>query len=245
MKIRTAIVDDEPLAREGLADLLRDHPEFEVVGSFDGGAAAVRELPALQPAVLFLDVQMPEIDGFAVLRELSAEPLPLTVFVTAHDEYALRAFTDEALDYLLKPVAADRFAACVQRVRQRLAEHAAYANLRRAASSAKPYLQRIRAEAGGRSAVVPADSIDVIETRGNYVLLRTEVAEHLARYTLNELEAQLDPAEFVRTHRSVIVRLDRISELRVDPRGGGEVRMWDDTTYPVARRALSRLRKQM
>ncbi len=245
MTIRTAIVDDEELAREGLNDLLQAHIDIEVVGSFDSGASAIRELPSLQPALLFLDIQMPEIDGFAVLRELSREPLPLAVFVTAHEEHAVRAFQDKALDYLCKPVCEERFAQCLDHVRARIAEREAYAAIRKVSHDSQTYLQRIRAQAGGRLAVIPIETIDAIITRDNYVMIRSQGTENLARYSLNELEAQLDPGLFFRPHRSVIVRLSQIRELKSNAQGGGEILLRDGSQHPVARRSLTALRQKM
>ncbi len=225
-RVRVLVVDDEPLARRRIRRLLERDPEIETVGDCGDGAAAVAAIAEHAPDLVFLDVQMPEIDGFGVLERLSAgsagsaRKLPLVVFVTAYDQYALRAFEVSAVDYLLKPFDRRRFEKALQRAKARLAAEAgdglgqhtlALLEELRARSS---HLDRLVVKAGGRAFFLKTDEIDWIEAEGKYVRLHVGRESHLLREPIGTLEAQLDPRRFLRIHRSTIVNVDRIRELQ-------------------------------
>jgi len=203
--IRTVLVDDEPLALESLRELLGSEPDIAVVGEYRSGAAFLREAPALAPDLVFLDVEMPQLSGFDVLEQLHAEGgQPHVVFVTAYDRYAVRAFEEDAFDYVLKPFRADRLSKTLQRVRQELAEAEPPVHLTRVAIK----------DNKGRIHLVRIADVDWVETAGNYVRLHVGAASHLFRTTMAAIEPRLDPSRFVRIHRSTIVNIDRIEQLQ-------------------------------
>lgn len=219
-KIRTIVVDDEPVARERIVSLLAQEPDIEVVGECADGQQAISAIQAQQPDLVFLDVQMPACDGFGVIERVGAERMPPVVFVTAYDEYALRAFEVHAVDYLLKPFGRDRFQQTLQHVRE-------YLDRRRAGDLGKRLLalvhdlkpapqklDRLVIKSGGRVFFLRIDDIDWIEAAGNYVRLHLADDAHLFRETMNNMEARLDANRFVRIHRSRIVNTDRIKELQ-------------------------------
>lgn len=220
MKIRTLIVDDEPLARERIRTLLADELDTEMIGEYANGYEAVIAIERDKPDLLFLDVQMPELDGFGVLQRLGAEKLPAVIFVTAYDQYALRAFEVHALDYLLKPFDRERFQKALQRARLQIQQAkdgdlnqrllALLENLQ----PERKWLERLVVKSGGRVFFLKIEEIDWIEAAGNYVRLHTGRESHLLRETIKNLESQLDPKKFLRLNRSTIVRIDRIKELQ-------------------------------
>lgn len=221
MRIRTLIVDDEPLAREKIHTLLQDHPQIKVVGEARDGVEAVAAIRRDSPDIVFLDVQMPELDGFGVLAEVGTRSVRAVVFVTAYDEYALKAFDVHAIDYLLKPFDRERFDTALERaieqVRGRRSESderilALLAELQ--AAGRRDYLERLVVKSGGRIYFVPVDDIDWIEAAGNYVELHVGRTSHLIRGTMKTLEEELDPTTFARVHRSAIVNIRRIKELQ-------------------------------
>ena len=218
--IRVLVVDDEPLGREMLTEMLQEDPEAVIVGQSVNGREAAEAIKSLLPDLVFLDVQMPELGGFDVLELLSGEVLPQIIFVTAYDQYAVRAFEVHALDYLLKPFDRERFDACWQRAKaQILRERSATRDRRILAlleelKAGAGYLERLVIKAGGRIYFLRTDEIDWIEAQGNYVSVHSGKKSHLLRETISSLDAQLDPKEFVRIHRSSIVRVDRIQELQ-------------------------------
>ena len=220
MKIRTLIVDDEPLARERLTELLRTEPELELIGECSDGATAVAQIRQLAPDLVFLDVQMPELDGFGVLGQLEEGRRPAVVFVTAYDQYALKAFEVHAGDYLLKPFDQERCQTALQRALQRLRGKDS-ADLTRRLSAlladlkpeARP-ADRIAVKGEGRVVLVKLDDLDWVEAADNYVVLHTGQESHLLRETLTNLEARLPAAKFLRISRSAIVNLERIKELQ-------------------------------
>ncbi len=246
-RIRTLIVDDEPLARERLVDLLVGDTEIEIVGESGNGLAAVAAIDEHKPDLIFLDVQMPELDGFAVLEAI--EERPVIVFVTAYDQYALRAFEVHALDYLLKPFDRERFDKALQRAKHQIArERAGAVNQELVALLAdlkarpKP-LERLVIKAGGRVFFLRADEIDWIEAAANYVKLHVGKESHLLRETINGLAAKLDPEKFLRIHRSIIINLERIKELQPWFHGDYVVIMQDGTQLISSRNYREQLRK--
>ena len=220
MKIRTLIVDDEPLARERLRKLLQDEPEIEFVGECADGVDAVNTIQKLSPDLVFLDVQMPELDGFGVVAKIDAARMPAIVFVTAHDKFALKAFEVHALDYLLKPFDRERFQIALRRAvdhihrgqPKELGERldSLMAELK---GKSKP-AERLTVKTGGRIFFLKTETIDWIEASDNYVNLHAGNESHLLRETMAALEARLSPDTFLRISRSTIVNVERIQELQ-------------------------------
>src|SRR5215475_6077749 len=248
-EIGALIVDDEPLARERITDLLIGDPEDEIIGECGDGLAAVEAIEAHKPDLLFLDVQMPELDGFGVLETI--EQMPVIIFVTAYDQYALRAFEVHALDYLLKPFDRERFDKALQRARHQIArERAGAVNQELVAllsdlkARPKP-LERLVIKAGGRVFFLRVDEIDWIEAAANYVKLHVGKESHLLRETINGLAAKLDPDKFLRIHRSIIVNLERVKELQPWFHGDYVVIMQDGAQLTSSRNYREQLRKLM
>ena len=219
--IRTVIVDDEPLARENLRLRLADHPDVTVVAECAGGEEAVAAIDKLDPDLVFLDVSMPDFDGFEVLERLAGYDPPVVVFVTAHDHYALDAFRVHALDYLLKPFADDRFSDTMMRARQHVTERRGHQSPARweVSSLASGPTDRLVVKAQGRVLLVPVADIRWIEGCGDYARIHTAERPLLLRRTLQDLNDLLDPSRFARVNRSAIVNLDHIVELRPCSRG--------------------------
>jgi two-component system LytT family response regulator len=220
MPLTTLIVDDEPLAREGLRMLLAEDPEVENIYEARNGREAVSVIHGRRPDLVFLDVQMPDMDGFGVLREVGAERMPAVVLVTAHDQYAIRAFEINAIDYLLKPVTADRFSHALQRAKTRLtatppqeAERQILSLLETIAAPRR-YIKRLSVQAAGRTLLLAVEDLDWIQAAENYVQLHTGRASHLIHVTMTALEKSLDPEMFLRIHRSLIVNVRRIKEIQ-------------------------------
>ncbi len=218
-KIRTLIVDDEPIARARVLALLGDEADVEVVGECSNGAEAVAAIEHMAPDLVFLDIQMAEMDGFELARALGPARMPAVVFVTAYDEYALRAFEIHALDYLLKPFSVERFKSALTHAREHLARRQATALGRQVMAmlpemGRPPGRDRLVIKSSGRIYFVPTADIDWCEAEGNYVRLHVGPQAHLVRDTMGHLEAQLDTRQFARIHRSTIVNVDRIMELQ-------------------------------
>lgn len=218
--IRALIVEDEPLARERLKMYLADEPDVEIVGECPDGREAVSAIRSLDPDLVFLDIQLPELDGFGVVEEVGAERMPVVVFVTAYDRHAMRAFDVYALDYLLKPYKRERLRRAVERARaQILRGKGAELNeqLLSLLESVRPgprYVERLMIKSPGRVYFIRADEINWIEAEGNYVRIHAGKETHFLRDTLGGMEARLDPRKFVRVHRSVIVNVESIKELQ-------------------------------
>jgi two-component system LytT family response regulator len=214
------IADDEPLARERIRTLLASEPDIEIVAEAANGSEAVQLVRQHHPDLLFLDVQMPGLDGFGALEQLAGDYLPSVVFVTAYDEYALRAFEVNALDYLLKPFNRARFQKTLQRVREHVLGRAngdlnrKLLNLLESLRGNRPHLDRIVIRNAGRVTFLPTSEIDWIDAAGNYVKIYAGKDQHILRETLKNLEARLDPSVFVRVHRSTILNVERIRELQ-------------------------------
>jgi two-component system LytT family response regulator len=237
--LRVLIVDDEPVARRRIRRLLQQEPDVEIAGECGDGQAAADAVLTLRPDLVFLDVQMPERDGFGVLEAVGPGEMPAVVFVTAYDRYALRAFDVHALDYLLKPFTRERFHEALARARRR--GRAAGDLERRFVAlldelrSGRRYLTRFAVRSGGRVQIVEASRVDWIGAADNYVTIHAEGREHLLRETMARLEQQLDPDRFVRIHRSAIVQIDRIKELRPSFHGDFAVLLHDGTRLTLSR----------
>jgi two-component system, LytTR family, response regulator len=220
MKIQALIVDDEPLARERVRSMLRDEADVEIVGECGDGPAAVAAVKKLSPDILFLDVQMPGMDGFDVLRQLDKKQIPIVIFVTAYDQHALKAFEVHALDYLLKPFKPARFKQTLQRARDTLAQKQSgtlpegLLELLAQAKSAPGYLSRIAVKTGERTVFIKTAQVDYFEAAGNYVVLHAGKENHVVRETLTALEEKLEAKKFVRINRSTIVNVEQIKELQ-------------------------------
>ena len=237
MTMRALIVDDEPLARRRLRTLLRAETDIHVAGEAADGEAAVRAIEALRPDLVFLDVQMPGIDGFGVIDALGPGACPAVIFVTAHDTYALRAFDAHAVDYLLKPFDRSRLHRAIDRART-LATDAGLqqrvADLVTRAVSRQP-LHRLVIRSAGRIHFVRADEIDWIDAAGHYVSVHAGRDTHLLRDTINRLASRLDPARFARIHRGTLVNLDRVKELQPVSHGEFDVVLKDGVRLKASR----------
>jgi len=255
--LRVLVVDDEALARQRLEDLLKAQENVEIVGMADNGEAAVTAIRTLKPDLVFLDVQMPGKTGLDVIRTIGAEHMPATVFVTAYDQYALKAFDVAAIDYLVKPFDDERFEQAFARARRlveleevdRLSEQlrAVLQGSRSAAApAAKPeYLERIAVETRGQVRVVPVSEIEYITASGPYAELHAGGRAHVIRERMQTLEERLDPAKFFRIHRSAIVRLDQIETLLRDPGGDYGVKLRSGVQLSVSRNRVEQLERWM
>lgn len=249
--IRAVVVDDEPLARRGVQARLSRAQDFEVVATCGTGREAVAAIRTHSPDLVFLDVQMPGIDGFGVIREIGPERMPLVVFVTAYDAHAVRAFEINALDYLLKPIDDERFERALERVRANLTERHHGALGRRlaaivgeSASTSPPEGRRetrLAVRDRGRTTLVDVDDLDWLGADGDYVRLYVGGRGLLLRETLAGMQARLDPNRFVRIHRSTIVNVTRVRELRALPNGEQVVLLRDGTQLRLSRTYRSRV----
>ena len=239
--IRVMIVDDEAPARAIVAEFLAEYPQFTVVAECANGYEAVKAYAEKKPELLFLDIQMPKLDGFEVLDLL--DPKPKVVFVTAYDEYAIRAFEVRAIDYLLKPFSAARFAEVVAHAEEmvRRSERQPLAGL--SAAVAKKPLQRIAVRIGGLIEILPVQRIDYFEAQDDYIQIATRGEKHLKQQTLSELEQLLDPSRFVRIHRSYILNLDSLAKIEPYAKDSRVAVLKDGSRIPVSRAGYERLKE--
>lgn len=240
-KVTVLIVDDEDLARLVLRQLIQSHPEIEVVAECANGFEAVKAVAEHKPDLIFLDVQMPKLSGFDVLELIGTETA--VIFVTAYDQYAMRAFEVHAVDYLLKPIGRERFDAAFERAKSRLGEKLPPApELAAAARPPKQFLDRIVVRDGTRVTLIPVGKLDYAEAQDDYVALATEGKKHLKQQTIASLEACLDPDRFVRVHRSYIVNFERV--VRIEPYGKDSrlAILADNTRLPVSKSGYARLK---
>ncbi len=249
-KISALIVDDEPLGRDRLRQLLREEPEIELVGECADGREAVARIQETQPDLVFLDVQMPELEGFGGLAELAGDPLRLIVFVTAHDKFALRAFEVHAVDYLLKPFDRERFKKALGRALEQVKQRdgqalikkqaALLAELKPAATTAP---ERLAVKSGGHVLWVNLEEVDWIGSADNYAELHVGAKSHLLRETMGALEARLDPKKFIRISRSVMVNAKRIAEIKRLFYGNYEITLQNGTKLTLSRRYRNKLKQ--
>jgi two-component system LytT family response regulator len=250
---RALIVDDEPLARDTLRGLLGRDGSVVVAGECGSGQAAVAAIRRERPDIVFLDVQMPDLDGFTVLERVASEHVPVVVFVTAYDRYAVRAFDVHAVDYLLKPFDDERFFRALRRAKRSLEGEGlpgrgrALLQLLEERSGGPPArgrgLRRLVVRSGSGLVFLRPEDVDWIEAADYYVQLHVGPRVHLLREPLHSLEDRLDPAEFVRVHRSAIVNLDRVLEVRTEPGGRSVVVLADGTRLKLSRRRRPRLER--
>ena len=241
--LRVLIVDDEPLARQRIEDLLGHDQGIEIVGTADNGDGAIEKIRALHPDLVFLDVQMPGMTGLDVVRSVGIDAMPPTIFVTAYDQHALKAFELAALDYLVKPFDDDRFEQALARGRAHVALREA-GSLRdrlramldgEAAATESRYIQRIPVESRGKVTYIPVDQIDYIAASGPYAEIVVGTRRHLVRETMQSLEDSLDPSRFMRVHRSAIVPFDRVDMLLRGAGGDYELQLKNGARVRVSR----------
>ena len=239
--IRAIIVDDEDLARQVIREMLTTHPEIEIVGECSNGFDAVKAVAELKPDLMFLDVQMPKLDGFEVL-ELIADDVAV-IFATAYDEHAIRAFEVHAVDYLLKPFRAERLNDAIERAKNRMGKKPASAPEQLSATARSGgYAERIVVKDGTRVHIFPALKLDYAEAQDDYVALASQGKKYLKQQTISSLEASLDPRSFVRVHRSYLVNLERVTRLEPYGKDSHVVILSDGTRLPVSRAGLARLK---
>jgi len=250
-KIRALIVDDEPLARRRIKSLLAHDQSVEVIGECSDGYKAVTSISELNPDLVFLDVQMPAMDGFEVIKTISAEQMPTVIFVTAYDQYALKAFEVNALDYLLKPFDRRRFQKTLERAKAMI-RGLKNGNVNNQLLSLLDDLRREQnipdrfiIKSGGRVVFLRVEEIDWMSTVGNYVRLQVGRESHLMRETMTGMESKLDPVSFMRIHRSTIVNLDRVKEVQPWAKGEYVVIMRDGTRLIMSRRYRERLNERL
>jgi two-component system LytT family response regulator len=253
MTYRAIVIDDEPLARRGIISRLRPYPQFEVIGECGNGEDALAAIAEHHPDLIFLDVQMPEMDGFEMLENLAPEERPAVIFLTAFDQYALRAFDVHAADYLLKPIDDVRFVEAIERVQHTLQMEKDTTLGERLESllsdlhAKRPtgHSQRFAIRNGRRIFFVTANEVEWIEAQGDYAALHVGNKTHLLREPLHLLERRLDTSVFIRIHRSTIVRLDRISEMQALANRDCLLRLKDGTTLRVSRSYSDRLQEAL
>ena len=251
--IRTLIVDDEPLARERLRTLLQPEPDIQIIGECADGRQAVMAMTEQAPDLVFLDIQMPGLDGMGVLQAMTDRPLPVVVFVTAYDQYALQAFDVHALDYLLKPFTARRFQKALERARAAVARDQSaegpveqrLINLLDDLGGERRYSKRIVVKSSGRIHFVKVDEIDWVEAEGNYVRIYAGEQVHLMRETMSGLIDKIGPQRFFRIHRSRIVNIKRVKELLIAGGGDYQVVLVDGTKLGLSRLYRDALQEQL
>jgi two-component system, LytTR family, response regulator len=250
-KIRVLVADDEPLARERLTTLLSSEPDVEVVAQARDGEDAVTAIHDHSPDLVFLDVQMPQMNGFDVIEAVGTDKMPLVIFVTAYDQHALKAFQVRALDYLLKPFDRERFTDALQRARKQIERDETGDLGRRLLALVKdlrrdqPRSDRLVVKSGGRLFFLRTDEIDWVEAAGNYVRLHVGTASHLLRETMNAIEGRLDPEKFFRIHRSRIVNMERIQELQPWLNGEYAVLLRTGTRLTLSRGYREKLQERL
>ena len=239
--LRVVVVDDEPLARAVVREYAQNDPGIEIVADCANGFEAVKAVAEHKPDLVLLDVQMPKLDGFEVLELLGRDQV--VIFVTAYDQYALRAFEVHAVDYLLKPYSADRFQEAMQRARERLRAKTALPldDLVRDAKPRTGPAERILIRDGASVHVLPADAIDYVEAQDDYVAFKSAGKQYLKDQTIAAVEAMLDPARFVRIHRSFILNIDRIAKVELYAKDSRMATLRDGTRLPVSRAGYARL----
>ena len=240
--IRAVIVDDEDLARQIIREMLKPYSDIEVVAECSNGFDAVRTISELKPDLVFLDIQMPKLDGFEVLELIGSDFA--VIFATAYDEHALRAFEVHAVDYLLKPFRADRFGAALERTRERIGKKLTVQPDEIAAAAREPghYAERIVVKDGTRVQIIPVAKLDYVESQDDYIELASGGKKYLKQQTISSLEASLDPKSFVRVHRSCIVNLERVSRLEPYGKDTHVAILSDGARLPVSRAGYARLK---
>lgn len=239
--IRTIIADDEPLARKGIRLYLQNQEDFEIIAECEDGLMAIEKVDELKPDLLFLDIQMPEIDGFDVLKNLQPETVPFIIFVTAYDQFALKAFQAHAVDYILKPIHDDQFFSAIERIRllvkaKKEPQHSNnLSGLLQEIQSKPRVIKRFLVRENNRLLIVPVDQINIFEAAGDYVTLKSTDKKYIIRETLTSLDQNLDPADFVRVNRSTILRLSLIREMEPLSKGDHLIKLKNGEEYTLSR----------
>jgi two-component system LytT family response regulator len=245
--LRVLVVDDEPLSRRALLQLIAEHPDLRPIGECRDGKEALRALATLEPDLVFLDVQMPELDGFGVVRAWGVERMPPVIFVTAYDEFALKAFTVHAIDYLMKPVTSERFAVAADYARRRVGEARDLTFTRRLAAlvadGATPPVRRLAVRIGNRDILVPCDDIHCIRSDDVYVRVSVGDREYVMRESLASVAQRLDPGRFVRIHRTAIVNIAYVRELKTLTNGERVAVLASGAVLPIGRRRREEVEK--
>jgi two-component system LytT family response regulator len=248
-RIRTIIVDDEPIARRHVRSLLGEHPEIEIIGECGNGPDAIAAIRKERPELVLLDIQMPEIDGFGVVKEIGADRMPVVVFVSAFDEYALAAFEAHALDYIMKPVKRDRFHQTIRRAVDQIGQRGStdlrgsLGRLLERIESERRFPTRLAIKTEGRMLFLKAAEIDWIETDGDHVKFHVGPQTYLHRTTLTRLEERLSPKLFLRIHRSIVVNIERVRELQPWFQGDYVLILADGTRLTSGRSYRERVRE--
>lgn len=240
LQARVLIVDDEPLARHRIRELLKGDREIEKIGEARNGSEAIEAITAHAPDIVFLDVQMPDMDGFEVLKALAVKSMPLIIFVTAYDQHAIRAFDVHAIDYLMKPFDRKRFAKALDHAKAQMKrtnepDTERIMKLLGELNVGARYLDRFSVKNGGTVLFVRAEDVNSIEAEGNYVRLNLANSSYLLRDTINNIESQIDPRTFVRIHRRTIVNMNRVKELQTCGRGDSRVVLHSGASHTLSR----------
>jgi two-component system, LytTR family, response regulator len=241
LRARVLIVDDEPLARERIREMLKGDREIETIGEARNGCEAIEAITAQAPDIVFLDVQMPDLDGFEVLQAVGEKCLPLIIFVTAYDQHALRAFDVHAIDYLMKPFDRERFARALDHAKDQMKrptderDTSRMIRLLEELKAGAKYLERLAIKTGEKILFIRAEDVDSLEAEGNYVRVNVAISSYMLRETINSIESQLDPRTFVRIHRSTIVNMNRVKELQAWARGEYRVMLDNGASYSLSR----------
>jgi two-component system LytT family response regulator len=243
--IRTIIVEDEKLARDLIKDYLKDHPGFEIAGEYEDGFSGLKAINEMKPDLIFLDIQMPKLTGFEMLEVL--EHHPAIIFTTAYDQYALKAFEHNAVDYLLKPYSKDRFNEAVGKARERVTagDKESIERLVEHQEQQEDEIHRVVVKSRSRIHVIPVDDIIYLEAQDDYVMIYTHQAKHLKQRTMKFFEAHLPAEEFVRIHRSYIVRLSEISQMQLYEKESYIVILKNGVKLPVSKSGLPKLKKEL
>jgi two-component system LytT family response regulator len=242
---RAIIVDDEELARSIIREYLADHVEIEIVAECSNGFEAVKAVTELKPDLLFLDVQMPKLNGFEVLELVESDVV--VIFITAYEQYAVKAFEVHAVDYLLKPFSRERFDEALERAKEKL-ELREFPPQQEIISSARPKgetIERVLVRDGSRVFVIPAEKIDYIEAQDDYIAIKSEGKSHLKKQRLSDLQALLDPKRFVRVHRSYILNIDRLARLELYAKDSRMAILKDGTQLQVSRSGYDKLKEML
>lgn len=247
-KIKTIIIDDEPLAREKIRNSLEDEQDIEVICECNNGKSAISEIKNRNPDLVFLDIQMPECDGFEVIRRVGPGNMPTVIFVTAYDQYALKAFETHALDYLLKPFDIKRFKSSLKRAKIQILNNRTHefgekllSLVGEGSTTEKKYMERVVLKSDGNFVFLTVDEIDWIEAAGNYIYLHSKTSRHILRETMNRIEVKLDPLQFIRVHRSYIIKIDKIKEFQSMFNGTYSIKLKDGTVLISSRGYLAKL----
>ena len=241
MQARVLIVDDEPLARDRIREMLRTDRDIEIIGEARNGREAIKAITADSPDIVFLDIQMPDMDGFEVLKTLDAELMPFIIFVTAYDQHAVRAFGVHALDYLMKPFDRERFAQALDHAKEQMRrsvdkpDTGRIMKLLEELKAERRFLERFAVKSGEKVLFVRTEDVDSIAAEGNYVRLNLADASYLLRDTINNIESQLDPRSFVRIHRSTIVNMNHVKELQAWARGEYRIVLHSGACHTLSR----------